>query len=387
MQTFDFFSTAFVEQLMQKHAPESRIQVHQVKPLAVDNSASILVVLTAGRTERPIGHFGLEVAYEKDGQSFTRKMVMKIKPHGKEIVGMLNSLAEACSPELAPVYAHYQSLTGFQHTHSRELEVYKELEDDLLPDIFGLHADEKNELYIILMEYLDEVSLLNTVMEPEKWTDKHIKTALTQIAKSHATYLEEHPQLNKAYWDDAPSGQYMQQLTPLWKALLTNAWEKFPELYTKERVAVLAEAIQHIPDYWKELSAMPKTFIHNDLNPRNSCFKERNGTLEFCVYDWELATYHVPQYDVVEFLSFVLDENRYANRKAYVDYYYAALQKHTHQFDDRANFDRGLALAALDFGLHRLGMYMMAHSVSPYPFLPRVINSYFDTLAKFRYAN
>lgn len=387
MQTVDFFSTAFVEQLMQKHAPESTIQVHQVKPLAVDNSASILVVLTAGRTESPIGHFGLEVAYEKDGQSHTRKMVMKIKPHGKEIVGMLNALAEACSPELAPVYNTYQSLTGFQHTHSRELEVYKELEGDLMPDIFGLLADEKNELYIILMEYLDDVSLLNTVMEPEKWTDRHIKTALTQIAESHATYLKEHPPLNKAYWDDAPSESYMLQLSPLWTALLQNAGGKFPELYTKERVALLEKAIQHIPDYWKELAAMPKTFIHNDLNPRNSCFKEQNGTLEFCVYDWELATYHVPQYDVVEFLSFVLDESRYAQRTAYVDFYYAALQKQTNQFADRASFDRGLALAALDFGLHRLGMYMMAHSVSPYPFLPRVINSYFDTLSKFSYAN
>ena len=36
------------------------------------------------------------------------------------------------------------------------------------------------------------------------------------------------------------------------------------------------------------------------------------------------------------------------------------------------------------FGLHRLGMYLMAHALSPYPYLPRVVASYFDTLAQLR---
>jgi aminoglycoside phosphotransferase (APT) family kinase protein len=173
----------------------------------------------------------------------------------------------------------------------------------------------------------------------------------------------------------------MQQLTPLWEALLTNA-SRSAGLYSASRVQELRQAIDQIPTYWAALDAMPKTLIHNDFNPRNTCFKTVGGELQLCAYDWELATYHVPQYDVVEFLSFVLDEERYALRLGYLEHYRQALHTLTGSYADADEFRTGAGYAALDFGLHRLGMYMMAHTVSPYPFLPRVVNSYFDTLAQ-----
>ena len=85
---------------------------------------------------------------------------------------------------------------------------------------------------------------------------------------------------------------------------------------------------------------------------------------------------------MVELLSFVLDEDRYHLRLGYFEHYRQALHALTGRYADADAFRIGAGYAALDFGLHRLGMYLMAHSVSPYPFLPRVANSYFDTLAQ-----
>ena len=367
---------------MRAHAPEAEIRVLELRSLPIDNSASILSVLTAGRSERPLGHFGLQVSYEKNGEVLSRNMVLKVKPHGREIVEMLNALAGACGEKLAPVYEQFKWLTGFQHTHRRELEIYGRLPAPLQPQIFGLHADEENEAYYILMEYLQEVDLMNSSMEPHKWTDTHIKEALKEMAVWHASQLEKETDLDKMYWNDAPSPAYMQELRPLWEALLENASRNFPELYTPERKARLQQAIDTLPAYWQELEKMPKTLVHNDCNPRNICFK-RTGTDvgAFCLYDWELATWHVPQYDVVELLSFVLDADKYSLREEYLEYYRQQLDQLTGKFNDMAAFRRGAELAAFDFGLHRLGMYMMAHTVSPYPFLPRVVNSYFDGLA------
>jgi hypothetical protein len=90
----------------------------------------------------------------------------------------------------------------------------------------------------------------------------------------------------------------------------------------------------------------------------------------------------VPQYDLVELLCFVLDRERYGLRGAYLEFYRQALHDQTGLYADAQGFRRGFALAARDFGLHRLGLYLMGHSVSPYPFLPRVVESYFDTLAQ-----
>ena len=178
--------------------------------------------------------------------------------------------------------------------------------------------------------------------------------------------------------------EYMVRLQPLWQALLNQATGRFPGLYPEGAADLLRQAAGHIPAYWRELEKVPKTFIHNDLNPRNTCFRETENGLQFCVYDWELATFHIPQYDVAELLCFVLDTDRYALRQTYLEFYRSQLHALTGAHDDPALFRRHFALAALDFGLHRLGLYMMAHSVSPYAFLPRVIASYADTLLQFR---
>ena len=83
----------------------------------------------------------------------------------------------------------------------------------------------------------------------------------------------------------------------------------------------------------------------------------------------------------------MLDADRYHLRPTYLEHYRQALHARTGQFADAAHFQAGFQLAALDFGLHRLGMYMMAHTVSPYPYLPRVVNSFFDTIAALDVSN
>jgi len=380
MTAFPYFSKDFVQQLMQNHKPGESITVSNIVMLDVDNSASILAVLASARTDKVIGHFGMEVTFTKNGEQQVRQMVMKIKPHGLEIVDMLSMLAQACGGELAPVYEEFKSLTGFQHTHLKEQEIYSKLQPSFTPEIFGLYTDNENQVYIILMEYLQDVQLLNSVMSPEQWSDEHIKSTLTRMARWHNEMLNTSANLDLNLWDDAPSLQYMTGLLPLWQTLLNNAADKNPELYYASRISVMQEAINNIGVYWQQLDALPKTLIHNDLNPRNSCFKIIKDKMQFCLYDWELATFHIPQYDVVEFLCFVLDEDRYEKRQQYLEFYRKELNALTGKYEDAELFKNEFYLAAFDFGIHRLGMYMMAHAVSPYPFLPRVVNSYFDTV-------
>jgi len=380
MTSSPYFSPSFVQQMMQDFMPDKTIVVTDINMLDVDNTASILAVLASARTESLIGHFGMNVTFTANGKRHIKQMVMKVKPHGQVITDMLNTLAQACGEELAMVYDESKSLTGFQHTHHREHEIYNKLRPSFTPEIYGLYTNHNTRVYIILMEYLHDVELLNSVMTPEKWHDEHIKTALTQMAQWHSSMLDTSANLNMNLWDDAPSLQYMTRLMPVWQALLNNAAEKFPELYHASRVYVLQDAINNIPDYWQQLQTQPKTLVHNDLNPRNSCFKTGNTQFQFCLYDWELATFHIPQYDVAEFLCFVLDEDRFEKRPYYIEFYRKQLSALTGKYKDAESFNNGFFLAALDFGIHRLGMYMMAHAVSPYPFIPRVVNSFFNTI-------
>lgn len=87
-------------------------------------------------------------------------------------------------------------------------------------------------------------------------------------------------------------------------------------------------AITNLQGIMTAVNSAPLTMTHNDCNPRNICLRlplvdgdtkataisssSSEQTIPYsdhrimCLYDWELATIDVPQHDVAEFLSFVL---------------------------------------------------------------------------------
>ena len=373
---------AFTQTLLRQHAPAQAAEVRAVRPRALDSSASILATLTAGRTAQPVGLFGLDAELRTAGTGWrTERLVLKAKPPGRAICQMLTGLAQACGGALAEVYPAFELRTGFADTHWRELAVYAPpapgaAPAPLLPTVWATHADEPAASYLVLLEDLSRHELLNSAPHPDRWTDAHLRAALRQLAAWHARHLGAAPTAPAA--GPAP----WPELLPLWEALLAHAAARLPALYPPARVRQLRGLLGTAAPDWATVQQLPKTLIHNDLNPRNTCFERRSdGTLRFVAYDWELATWHLPQYDVVELLSFVLRPARYGQRAAYVELYRQELHELTGQFADRAAFAEGCRLAALEFGLHRLGLYGMAHSLSPYPFLPGVIDSYFAGLA------
>ena len=100
------------------------------------------------------------------------------------------------------------------------------------------------------------------------------------------------------------------------------------------RVAIVNKAIDNLPLIWALFESNPHTLVHNDCSPRNICLRyptkqdspsshspglpglTNQGSLPssvlfqdprtLCMYDWELATVGVAQYDVAEFLCFTL---------------------------------------------------------------------------------
>ncbi|MVN77120.1 phosphotransferase [Hymenobacter sp. HMF4947] len=375
-------SPDLLQRLLRQHAPTQAADVRAVRPRLLDSSASILANLTAERTAQPVGLFGLEAELRTTGTTWrTERLVLKAKPPGPAICQMLTSLARACGGLLAEVYPAFELRTGFAHTHRRELAVYGSAAADvalppLLPTIWATHADEAAASYLVVLEDLSDRELLNSAPTPDAWTDAHLRAALRQLAAWHARHLAGPipPESAPATWPE---------LVPLWEALLAHAATHFPALYPPARVRQLRTALRGIPADWATLQTLPKTLIHNDLNPRNTCFKRSpDGHLAFVAYDWELAAWHLPQYDVVELLSFVLTPARYHLRPLYFELYRQELHALTGQFADRAAFAEGYRLASLEFGLHRVGLYLMAHTRSPYCFLPGVINSFFAGLTR-----
>jgi NADP-dependent 3-hydroxy-3-methylglutaryl-CoA reductase len=354
------------------------------KSIDIDTGNSILSGLTSNKIKKKIGHFAYELEWrnEAEGRSGTTKVVIKAKPTDHEIVNMLNTMAQGCGNRLGSLYELHKFETGFRYCHLRELSVYN-LQDErftaIAPKIYSTWLQDDQEIYVIVMEYLEGLSHLNSVEDISVWKEEHIKATLKGIAKFHSIYLNKTAELGGAEWQHAPTAATIINMMPLWEALLDHNVKEFPELYVAGTVDMLKEIIAAIPSFRVKLDHAPKTLIHCDFNPRNIGLRVTGEGYQLCAYDWELATIHVPQYDVAEFLSFVLPaEAPIEERHGYVEYYRQELERASGEQFDAAEFLRIFQYASMDIAYNRLGLYTMAHTFKEYGFLPRVLKSHFN---------
>jgi len=256
--------------------------------------------------------------------------------------------------------------------------------------VYSSRLDAASEVYFYTMEFLSEAkfSHMNTVDDPAVWSDEHLRAALDGAARLHAQHLAEGEvaRLTKFPWIDPPDGARMERTRPVWQALLANNQANWPELWGPERGQLIEFILQHLGGIWRVLDHAPKTLIHNDFNPRNVALRRPDGGrgAALCAYDWELATVHVPQRDVVEFLSFVLPPGDEHARDSLQEFYRTRLELHAGRTFEAEQFALVTWCALADLGLTRLQLYGMVHSMKEYNWLERVLGSCFGELARIK---
>lgn len=343
-----------------------------------EKGSSIITEMTARKVSKLVGHFPYKLTThsEQDGEHSFEVMV-KVKPLGSEVSMMINSMASMCGPKLAHTYAKFQSRTGFNATHIRELGVYNIDHDAFktyLPKIHGLYENPEREAYVIIMERLEHMVLMDSSDDTSGWGHEHILAAIEGAAALHAVFYDQADALKALPWIGQPHDLgSMAEMRPLWDALGVHAAEEFPEWVNQRDLGLVRELVRDIPVWWAELEAMPRTLIHNDFNPRNICLRQ---DLTLCAYDWELATINLPQHDVAELLCFVLTPSTTEQElHTYIHHHRSALERHIGQAIDPETWERGFLLALYDLCVNRAGLYVMAHTFRHYSFMERVVRT------------
>jgi hypothetical protein len=243
-----------------------------------------------------------------------------------------------------------------------------------MPLIIDTVVDERREIYIIIMELLQDVFLKDTVNNTGLWGPKEIETVLIDAAKFHSVwYKKERELLQKKWLGKIQTANTMAQMIPLWEALGVHAFEEFPEWIGADDVAVHQHIVKSIPNWWNKMENLPRTLIHNDFNPRNICLRKQANELKLCAYDWELATLHVPQHDLAELLTFVMDsETSIEEVEYYVEFHRRALQSAVGDQIDPQQWREGYRYSLFDLAVNRIPLYVMAHTFRHYSFVERV---------------
>jgi NADP-dependent 3-hydroxy-3-methylglutaryl-CoA reductase len=340
--------------------------------------SSIITELTGHKVNKLVGHFPFTL-HTADGEVLP--VMTKVKPLDAEVILMLGSMASLCDARLAQEFKHFREQIGFKGCHVRELGVMSQSDPRFVrhaPLTYGVVQDEEREAYVLVSEYLQGLEQMDSADDTSGWDCEHLDAAIRGIAEVHSIWYGREAELIAQPWlVDYPTAAGMTEKRRLWELLGAHAREEFPEWFSEQDLEVYRAIVNDIGSWWADLEKMPRTLIHHDFNPRNVAFRRQDGELTLCAYDWELATLHLPQRDLVELLAFTLhDPIDPAEIDHYLELHRSELEKHSGKAIDAAEWRYGYKLALRDLLVNRMPMYMMAHTFRHYAFMERTYRTF-----------
>ncbi len=401
----------FSDQFFRDICKNKDLILHSWEEKKLDSGASILAdIAKADRSMRKlIGHFGFTINILNSDTADVGQLgvVVKSKATNEETVSVINKMAQGCGGKLSRTYEQFEKRSGFTNACQKEMRISSLAAtvaslQKVMPHIYHTYSNKDNDIYYFVMEYLDNtnVSHLNTIDNVSLWTAEDINAALTGISAVHADYLDNKDKLDHHFGnllEHRYTAKNAAALSQLWRELLEYNVQEFPQMWEGDRNATAARIIDNLPHVWQTLGHGPTTLVHNDFNPRNICLRLKTPAVpmkSLCVYDWELATIHVPQHDIAEFLLFTLTPPIIQESVIpYIREYQSALISQI-SHDQSATFNNVaqcrmiddndfLSLfdyCVMDIVINRLGLYTMAHTFKDYTYLPRVLDNAFGYL-------
>jgi len=387
------FDQGFFTRLLRRFSGDETLRVTDVAPLGRGSEHSILTELTSWHARRTAGLFPYRLRIEsRDGSlADPLPLMVKVKPDDEAILAVGDSLAQLCGPALGRAWGRFRERLGLCGRGLREAAVYGQTDARFrrhVPTVYGTLGGADRRTFILVLERLTDVELLDTADDVTGWGRAHVEAALRGIAEVHAVWYRREAELARRSWlGPVLSARDMAEMTGLWTALADPAGDRFAAWIGAGVRAVQQRLIAEVDRWWRPLGAMPRTLIHNDFNPRNTALRRSPSGLRLCAYDWELATLGVPQHDLAEFLCFVLSAADVSRDEVghYLEVHRATLARATGHPIDRESWALGFRLSLYDLLLNRFAMYALVHRFRQDAFLDRVLRTWWALYGLFPY--
>lgn len=374
------FDAAFFDRAFRHFTGDASTKVAKAEYRKVDNlGSSIITELTSHKISKLVGHFPFRV--ELEGQADPVDVMIKIKPLDSEVILVSNSMAAMCDARLAQSYNKFKEKLEFRGCHNRELRVMSQTDERFrkhAPITYFTVEDPDREAYVLVQEYMTGLELMDSADDVRGWTPEHIRAAVEGIAEVHSIWFDKPKEAGAQDFNLlTPNRVSMMQKIRLWEMLGAHATQEFPEWFRDIDMENFRQRVYTIVDWYGKIDALPHTVIHNDFNPRNIGFRRTDAGLNLIAYDWELASWHLPQHDVAELLTFVLNERSTQEEvDEYLEYHRLAMEKHTGRSLDRDQWYYGYHLSLNDLLINRIPMYVMGHTFRHYKFMERIVKTF-----------
>ncbi|HSH20339.1 MAG TPA: phosphotransferase, partial [Draconibacterium sp.] len=349
----------------------SEIQGHPIQSAEIlvhDNLNNGILTNLVKRVSKKL--LGFIPMYIDTGNGDSRKVLIKSKPLDYEVIEGLHFMASNISSGLADNLVLYKEHFEYKNSHLKEIEVYNFLHKmnyPFMPDFLGDIRDSEREIYLFMLEYLDEngMEIFNSENEVEKWTDELITDAISSIHLVHKAYLngcDRDQLMSVRHFDPTLSLSFYRQSNQI------NQKD-----YQEWELDHIFQETGNMIELWSKHSPVKiskKTLLHNDFNSRNVAVR-KNGKI--CIYDWELASINIPQRDIFEFLAFTLDENFEPERlfKLLEKHFELTREINGSSYDWKSYID-DFIVSGYEFLITRVTFYLAGNTLLNYPFIKRV---------------
>ncbi|XLS28378.1 phosphotransferase [Flavobacteriaceae bacterium M23B6Z8] len=335
----------------------------------------ILTNITGKISKKLIGFVPLFATRSQDQRRV--KVLLKSKPTDEEVIKGLHMMAASINPELSNLIKKTKDSLEYKNCHLKELEVFTFLHKnnyEQIPEFYGSYKNNRREIYMVALEFLDDQKLVlyNSENYPEHWKQSHIEEVIKAATDFHSLmHLPEAIHQIPSVQSFDPVGAI-----ELYDKLLSILLKETEDSYKFGQLEMLLDEIRR--DRFNHQSALPKTVIHNDYNPRNIAIRN-DGTA--VIYDWELAVVDHPHRDIVEFLSFVLPSD-FSNdlMMHYLNFHYETLPENWKTSYSRKDWFKGYRENLVNFIVTRAVFYDVASILIAYEFSDRILRNAFRML-------
>jgi thioester reductase-like protein len=374
---------AFFENALRTMPASGAARVLRVERVGESCENSILTEMTAWASRRIRGLFRCRVtlAHDDPARPLQREMMVKIKPRDTEVTSVAASVARLCDEKVGEAYRRFKDRLGFDGCHLRELAFYAQTDERIrrnTPECLGMLRDDTRELWALLLEYLPESLLAEIPLDSKGWPAEPLGAAIRGLAEIQSVWFNRWAELRHQAWlPPVLATGDLEEMTPLWRALAEFSRRDFDEWAGGDLHSIRLGLIETIGQWGWMLESLPHTLIHNDFNPRNLAFRRERGGLRLCAYDWELASWGVPQHDLAELLCFVLPTDVHRPEVLrWVEFHRHGFEKSVGQPMEAGEWLQGFRLCLYDLMVHRLPLYALVHQFRRQRFLPRLVRTW-----------
>jgi len=376
------FDAAFFTRIMRRFYEDDTIEVREACVLHGGSDHSIISELTSWKHGSAAGldRYRLTVLRESS-ESETMGAVVKKKARDDHVIDVAQRIAGQCSPGLGQAFNRFGRDVGLAGCHLRELGIYQQRDERFRrhsPTLFGAVRDDLRGEWVLVMEDISGLELLDSADDVSGWSGDHIKAVLGGLGELQSIwYGRERELLEQPWLGPVVPASRRAGMGEMWEALADFAAGRFGFVNGSSTRALQRRLVAEAGTRRRRLERMPRTLIHNDFNPRNVALRREAGSLRLCAYDWELATIGVPQHDLAEFLCFVLAATtQRAEVRHYLDLHRSAIEQASKCSIDADIWELGFRLSLHDLLIDRFAMYAMVDRFRPQRFLGRVISTW-----------